>query len=97
MCQKENGSGFPNIDGRCYGMTERMYDAVAAMNALEPRLVEPTDFEKADDYNWLPAWCEERTGAGYWEMILPDALDEKDVRYWTCRPTQEQMEEIPWE
>ena len=67
------------------------------LKAHEPRLVESNDFENADDFNWLPAWCEERTGAGYWEMILPDALDEKDVRYWTCRPTQEQMEEIPWE
>lgn len=67
------------------------------LKAKEPRLVEPNDFENADDFNWLPAWCEERTGACYWEMILPDALDEKDVRYWTGRPTDEQQEAIPWE
>lgn len=70
--------------------------AIALLKAQEPRLVEPNDFENADDYNWLPAWCEERTGAGYWEMILPDALDEKDVRYWTGRPTNEQREATPW-
>ena len=73
--------------------------ALAVMRMLkvqEPRLVEPNDFENADDFNWLPAWCEERTGNGYWEMILPDALDEKDVRYWTGRPTDEQSEKEPW-
>lgn len=69
----------------------------ALLKAQEPRLVEPNDFENADDFNWLPAWCEERTGAGYWEMILPDALDEKDVRYWTGRPTDEQREAVKWE
>jgi hypothetical protein len=71
-------------------------DALALLKAQEPRLVEPNDFENADDFNWLPAWCEERTGAGYWEMILPDALDEKDVRYWTGRPTDEQREAVKW-
>ena len=71
-------------------------DALALLKAHESRLVEPNDFENADDYNWLPAWCEERTGAGYWEMILPDALDEKDVRYWTGRPTDEQRAKEPW-
>ena len=70
--------------------------AIALLKAQEPRLVEPNDFENADDFNWLPAWCVERTGAGYWEMILPGALDEKDVRYWTGRPTQEQRETTQW-
>lgn len=72
-------------------------NAIVFLKAQEPRLVEPNDFENADDFNWLPAWCEERTGAGYWEMILPDALDEKDVRYWTGRPTDEQREKVKWE
>lgn len=78
-------------------LTKVIDDIAALLKSQEPRLVEPTDFEKADDYNWLPAWCEERTGAGYWEMILPDALDEKDVRYWTGRPTDEQREMTPWQ
>ena len=68
------------------------------LKSQEPRLVEPTDFEKADDYGYLPAWCENKVeGICYWEMILIGALNEKDVRYWTGRPTQEQMEMIPWE
>lgn len=79
----------------CYS-DELKAEAFALLKAQEPRLVEPNDFENADDFNWLPAWCEERTGAGYWEMILPGALDEKDVRYWTGRPTDEQMEKEPW-
>ena len=28
ICQEENGSGFPWIDARCYGFTERLYDAI---------------------------------------------------------------------
>ena len=81
---------------RCDILYPLLIDALTLLKAQEPRLVEPNDFENADDYNWLPAWCEERTGAGYWEMILPDALDEKDVRYWTGRPTDEQRAKEPW-
>ena len=35
ICQEENGSGFPWIDGRCYGFTERLYDALALLEAQE--------------------------------------------------------------
>lgn len=71
---------------------------VAMLKAQEPRLVIETDFENADDYNYIPAWCEERIGgAGYWEMITPGALEEEDFRYWTSKPSLKQMEETPWE
>jgi hypothetical protein len=93
-CTEKCASQFP---GDCTAYDDFVDSALALLKAQEPRLVEPNDFENADDFNWLPAWCEERTGAGYWEMILPDALDEKDVRYWTGRPTQEQMEATPWQ
>jgi hypothetical protein len=88
------GTGETNWSLMCYDVANWLEEL---LKAQEPRLVEPNDFENADDFNWLPAWCEERTGAGYWEMILPDALDEKDVRYWTGRPTQEQMEATQWQ
>lgn len=39
ICQQEEGSGFPWIDGRCYGFTERLYDAIALLKAQEPRLL----------------------------------------------------------
>lgn len=36
ICQEENGSGFPWVDGRCYGFTERVCDALALLKAQEP-------------------------------------------------------------
>ena len=39
ICQEENGSGFPWIDGRCYGFTERLYDTIALLKAQEPRVM----------------------------------------------------------
>ena len=95
ICSHEDCPYYREYNGgKCVSTVAK--DALALLKAQEPRLVEPNDFENADDYNWLPAWCEERTGAGYWEMILPDALDEKDVRYWTGRPTDEQRAKEPW-
>jgi hypothetical protein len=71
---------------------------VAALKAQEPRLVTIDDFKGADEYGWLPAWCEQQTdGAVYCECILADALKEKGIRYWTSRPTDEQREATPWQ
>lgn len=36
ICQEENGSGFHWVDGRCYGFTERVCDALALLKAQEP-------------------------------------------------------------
>ena len=76
--------------------------AIAKLKALskaqEPRLVTIDDFEGADEYGWLPAWCEQQMdGAVYCECILADALKEKGIRYWTSRPTYEQREKVKWE
>ena len=38
ICQEENGSGFPWIDGRCYGFTERLYDTLALLKAQEQEI-----------------------------------------------------------
>lgn len=35
ICQEENGSGFPWVDGRCYGFTERVCDVVALLKAQD--------------------------------------------------------------
>jgi hypothetical protein len=43
ICQEENGSGFPWIDGRCYGFTERLYDALALLESQEPITGETSD------------------------------------------------------
>ena len=71
--------------------------AIEALKAQEPRLVIADDFKDADDYGWIPAWCEERTGGFYCECILIGALKEKGIRYWTSRPTKEQMEAVKWD
>ena len=42
ICQEENDSGFPWIDGRCYGFTERLYDAIALLKAQEA--IEPSTY-----------------------------------------------------
>lgn len=72
--------------------------AITALEAQEPRLVTKDDFVNADEYGWLPAWCEEEyAGAVYCECICVDALKEKGVRYWTSKPTDEQREAVKWE
>lgn len=100
ICQEENGSGFPWIDGRCYGFTERLYDAIALLKAQEPRLVTESDFDGADKYGYIPVWTEEKDGDMYWECIPKVAITDPDgigvLRYWTSHPTDEQREAIPW-
>lgn len=76
-----------------YGTVE---DVIALLKTQEPRLVTIEDFGDADEFGWLPAWCEEYTGAVYCECILVDALKEKGIRHWTRRPTDEQREAIAW-
>ena len=54
ICQEENGSGFPWIDGRCYGFTERLYDAIALLKAQEQITIEPKRIDLADETKaWL--------------------------------------------
>ncbi len=48
ICQEENGSGFPWIDGRCYGFTERLYDALALLKVQEP--IAPVEEKRRGGY-----------------------------------------------
>ena len=48
ICQEENGSGFPWVDGRCYGFTERMCDALALLKAQQPRVMTFQEVQSAD-------------------------------------------------
>ena len=101
ICQEENGSGFPWIDGQCYGFTERLYDAIALLKAQEPRLVTESDFDGADEYGYIPVWTEEKDGDMYWECIPKVAITDPDgievFRYWTSRPTDEQRKKVKWD
>ena len=85
-------------DLNCLGCDAMLRDALTLLKALEPRLVTKDDFNGADEYGWLPAWCEERAGGKvYCECILVDALKENGVRYWTGKPSDEQRENTKWE
>lgn len=70
-------------------------DALALLKEQEPRLVTEKDFENADAYGYIPAWCETKDDL-YCECIVVGALDEEGCRYWTSKPTKEQMEVTPW-
>ena len=71
-------------------------DALALLKAQEPRLVTEKDFENADAYGYIPAWCETKDDL-YCECIMVGALEEEGCRYWTSKPTKEQMEALKWE
>lgn len=53
ICQEENGSGFPFIDGRCYGFTERLYDALALLKTQEAK----PPIIKENSYGWKFYYC----------------------------------------
>lgn len=87
-----NGTGNDNIIG-CTAYTNRW-------KAQEPRLVTPEDFKNADEYGFIPVWCEETNKNCYWNCIPKSALEtakEDRCRYWTAKPSLKQMEETPWE
>lgn len=73
---------------------------VAMLKAQEPRLITEADFENADEYGFIPVWCEETNKNCYWNCIPRSALEtakEDRCRYWTAKPSLKQMEETPWE
>lgn len=70
-------------------------DTIALLKAYEPRLVTEADFATADECGYITAWCEASNGL-FAECITIRALQETDFRYWTSRPTAEQMEATPW-
>ncbi len=72
-------------------------DALALLKEQEPRLITADDFKNADTWGWIPAWCEEKDGSSYWEMITVGALEETKYQYWTARPTDEQRKAVKWD
>lgn len=75
-------------------------DIIALLKAQEPRLITEADFENADEYGFIPVWCEETNKNCYWNCIPRSALEtakEDRCRYWTAKPSLKQMEETPWE
>lgn len=78
-------------------------DALALMKEQEARVVTTADFENnpnLDDGGHLNVWEEYKDGTRYrWNTInVNDVRAFTDIhRYWTSRPTPEQMRETKWE
>ena len=106
--------GIPNIcevtecpyrDDKCACVHELAHDAGLLISELlkaqEPRLITEADFENADEYGFIPVWCEVIGNTkDYWNCITIGALEtakEDGCRYWTSKPSLKQMEETPWE
>ena len=69
--------------------------AIEALKAQEPRIVTIDDFKDADGCGYITAWCE-ASNELFADCITIGALEEKNFRYWTSRPTDEQREATPW-
>lgn len=92
----------PEYGKSCNGI-EATRDALALLEGEEPRLVTTADFENnpnLDDGYHLNVWEEYKDGARCgWDTInVNDVRAFTDLRrYWTSRPTPEQMANTPWE
>lgn len=85
---------------------ERM---LGRLKAQEPRLLTFEDFDnnpEVDSKGRLPAWVEHNwkggpslTDDGYAAITKQEMenWDRSFIRWWTSRPSKEQMEAIPWE
>ena len=79
-------------------------DALALLKAQEPRLVTYEDFHSGrEDGGWaIPCWKEARkkTRRSGWAVIVyGKMLADRETgvaRYWTAKPTEEQMQEKAW-
>lgn len=79
-------------------------DALALLKAQEPRLLTYEDFHsgREDGSEAIPCWKEARkkTRRSGWAVIVyGKMLADRDTgvaRYWTARPTEEQMREEAW-
>lgn len=71
----------------------------AILREQEPHLLTTDDFVRVDHYGYLAVWAEERNGDQFWKIVTIRALehDKKRVRYWSSRPTNEQMEAVKWD
>ena len=73
-------------------------DENGLLKEQEAHIVTESDFENADIYGFLPAWCEERYANDiYCECIKKEALHEAEIRYWTAKPSNEQRQAVKWD
>ena len=84
-----------------------MRQAIALLKAQEPHLLAEGDFidnPRCDRNGCLPVWVEYRTGHCGWTKTSAETMyvgmfsrGRQKYRYWTDKPTMEQMEATPWE
>ena len=77
-------------------------DALILLKEQEPRLINLYDFDNADCWGNIPAWCEYNPSYGIksidsWLLITIDHLHDKTARYWTQRPTEDQRKAVKWD
>lgn len=97
---------FHNGDCETYLLS----DALALLKAQEPHIVTIADYENnqnVDIVGNLAVWRESRrlNGIAYhsdgWEILNRNRVEgwfnSKMIRFWTSRPTEEQMKAVKWE
>lgn len=83
---------------------KRFFDALALLKAQEARLVTYEDFHsgREDGGEAIPCWKEARSKtrrSGWAVIVYGKMLADREMgvaRYWTARPTEEQMQEEAW-
>ena len=78
-------------------LTAILYGAAELLEAETPRLLTAEDFDEGAS---VPCWKEPKSPTrrhGWAVIVYGKWLADRDVaRYWTARPTDEQMEATPW-
>lgn len=98
---------YAKNDGRpCKTLAPLLNDALALLKAQKPRLLTVDDFNDNSDVDicgYLPCWVEPNphgdaaTEKPGWGLVSVGQIGGAYHRYWTGKPTQEQMETVKWD
>lgn len=111
LCASTIENAYPGVCMKCPYCKYDDCGSHMAQDVLEllvepkPRLITEADFHSAnaDDGGAIPCWKEPRIPqrrSGWTAVVygkwLEDSITWGAARYWTSRPTKEQMEATPW-
>ena len=109
-CLSDPSNEYPSCDTCPYDFASCVLDvtsdALQLIKEQEPRLVTPDDFKSSpnlDEHGRLLVWQEVRPGSGVktfstWMTITPEYMNDlHNVRFWTWKPTKEQIEAVKWD
>ena len=91
-------------DRMCNAINVYCNDAIALLKEQEPRVMTLEEVSNLPDRS--PIFCEEKDPKfeSEWELYMTEYDDRKydecygrEYRYWTSRPSPEQMAKTPWE